>query len=96
MASAVEPLVLLNAELTVAAEEDNFARILLLDTRRRELIKSFASNPHFKPDEYSLNILEKTAEQNQTMLKDLTNRMTQLTRVTSNKIRMLRGYRQAG
>ena len=96
MASAVEPLVLLNAELKVAAEEDNFARILLLDTRRRELIKSLASNPHFKSDEYSLNILEKPAEQNQTILKDLTNRMTQLTRVTSNKIRMLRGYRRAG
>jgi hypothetical protein len=95
MASAVEPLISLNAELQVAAQENNFPRILLLDTRRRELIKSLATNPDFNSDEYSLSVLEATAEQNQNMLNDLTEQMAQLTRVTSNKIKMIRGYRNA-
>ena len=96
MANAVEPLLLLNADLLVAAEENNFPRILLLDTRRRELIKSLATNPDFKSDEYSLKVLEDTAQQNQNMLNNLSEQMAQLTRATSAKIRMIRGYRSTG
>ena len=96
MANAVEPLLSLNADLLVAAEEKNFPRILLLDTRRRELIKSLATNPDFKSDEYSLKVIEETAQQNQNMLNGLTEQMAQLTRVTSAKIKMIRGYRNTG
>ena len=95
MANVVDPLISLNAELQVAAKHNNFPRILLLDTRRSELIKSLATNPDFKSDEYSLTVLEQTAEQNQNMLSELTEQMAQLTRVTSNKIKMIRGYRNA-
>lgn len=95
MASAVEPLLCLNAELHVAAQENNFARVLLLDTRRKELIKSLATNPDFKSDEYSLKVLEETVAQNQKMVDGLTEQMAHLTKVTSAKIKMIRGYRNA-
>ena len=96
MASVVEPLIALNNEIQEATKEDNFSRILYLDTQRRELLKSLAANPQFKSDNYSLQILEQTAHQNQSMVIDLTNRMTKLTRITSDKIKMIRGYRKAG
>ena len=96
MASVVEPLIALNNEIKEASSEDNFSRILYLDTQRRELLKSLATNPLFKSDNYSLKVLEQTAYQNQSMVIDLTNRMTTLTRVTNDKIKMIRSYRKAG
>lgn len=94
MASAVEPIIHLNAEINEASLENNFSRILLLDTRRRALITGLATNPDFISDEKSLTILRKTAEENQVLVTDITERMTALTKITSNKIRMLRSYRQ--
>ena len=95
MASAVEPLIHLNAEINEASLENNFSRILLLDTRRRALIRGLATNPDFTSDETSLTILKTTAEENQMLVTDITERMTALTKVTSSKIRMLRSYRQS-
>ena len=86
-------LIELNAEIKDASIENNFSRILLLDTQRRELIKSLATNPNFTSDEKSLTILKLTAEQNQELMTDITERMTALTQITSNKIKMLRSYR---
>ena len=93
MANAVEPLIDINAKINEASRENNFARILFLDTKRRNLIKSLATNPDFTSDENSLTILKKTAEQNQKLMLDITERMTRLTQITSNKIKMLRSYR---
>tara|TARA_B100001093_G_C26230093_1_gene759838 strand:+ start:73 stop:363 length:291 start_codon:yes stop_codon:yes gene_type:complete len=93
MANAVSSLVELNSEINNALIENNFSRILLLDTQRRELIKSLATNPEFTSDEKSLTILKKTAEQNQKLMTDITERMTALTQITSSKIKMLRSYR---
>ena len=93
MPDAVTSLIDLNAEISEASVENNFSRLLLLDTQRRELLRSLATNPDFKSDETSLNILKKTAEQNQELMTEITNRMTNLTKITSNKIRMLRSYR---
>ena len=93
MASAVEPLIDINAEINEASLENNFSRILFLDTKRRDLIKSLATNPDFTSDESSLFVLKKTAEQNQKLMTDITKRMTALTQITGNKIKMLRSYR---
>ena len=93
MANAIAPLLDLNAEINAASLENNFSRILLLDTKRRDLIKALAASPNFKPDEESLAILKNTAEQNQKLMSDITTRMSTLTKVTSNKIKMLRSYR---
>lgn len=93
MASAIEPLIDLNAKITAASRENNFARILSLDTKRRNLIKSLATNPDFKSDEKSLAVLKNTAEQNEELMVDITKQMTALTQATSSKIRMLRSYR---
>ena len=94
MASAVEPLIDINAKINEASLENNFSRILLLDTRRRALIQGLATNPDFTSDEKSLTILKKTAEDNQVLVAEITERMTNLTKITSNKIKMLRSYRQ--
>ena len=93
MANAVEPLIDINAKISKASLDNNFSRILFLDTKRRDLIKSLATNPDFTSDENSLCILKKTAEQNQKLMVDITERMTALTQITSNKIKMLRSYR---
>ena len=93
MANAIQPLIEINAKINDASLANNFSRILFLDTKRRALIKSLATNPEFRSDEYSLTILKKTAEQNQKLMTDITKRMTSLTQVTSNKIKMLRSYR---
>ena len=93
MASAVEPLIDINAKINEASLENNFSRILFLDTKRRDLIKSLATNPNFISDESSLSVLKKTAEQNQKLMTDITKRMTALTQITGNKIKMLRSYR---
>ena len=94
MANAVEPIIHLNAKINEASLENNFSRILLLDTKRRALIRGLATNPNFTSDEKSLAILKKTAEENQVLVTNITERMTALTKITSNKIRMLRSYRQ--
>ena len=93
MADAVAPLLDLNKKINEASREDNFSRVLFLDTKRRALIQSLATNPHFKSDDNSLSILKSTAEQNQELMTDITKRMTALTHITSNKIKMLRSYR---
>ena len=51
MANAVAPLIDLNAKINQASLENNFSRLLLLDTKRRELIKGLATDPDFKSDE---------------------------------------------
>ena len=68
---------------------------MFLDTKRRTLLKSLATNPDFTSDENSLTILKKTAEQNQELMTKITERMTALTKITSNKIKMLRSYRMS-
>ena len=93
MADSVTSLINLNAEISEASFESDFSRILRLDTQRREILKSLATNPDFKSDEASLTILKQTAEQNQELITKITDRMTNLTKVTSNKIKMLRSYR---
>ncbi len=93
MVNAVDPLLDINAEINNASLEGNFSRILLLDTKRRELLKGLATNPDFKLDESSLTILKETAEQNQELMTNISNKMSALTNVTSNKIKMLRSYR---
>ena len=95
MASALEPLISLNNEIKMASQADNFSRILYLDTKRRELLKSLATDPLFNSDNDSLAVLEETAHQNQAMIVDLTDRMTALTRITGDKIKMIRSYRKA-
>ena len=95
MANAVEPLLVINAQINEASLENNFSRILFLDTKRRTLLKSLATNPDFTSDENSLTILKKTAEQNQELMTKITERMTALTKITSNKIKMLRSYRMS-
>ncbi|PQM61326.1 MAG: hypothetical protein CML40_03750 [Rhodobacteraceae bacterium] len=95
MANAVELLVDLNKKITEASQDNDFSRLLFLDTKRRALIQSLATDPDFVSDETSLTILKYTAEQNQKLVADITKRMTALTQVTGNKIRMLRSYRMA-
>ena len=95
MANAVAPLIDLNAKINQASLENNFSRLLLLDTKRRELIKGLATDPDFKSDENSLTLLKDTAEQNQELITQITEKMSALTQVTSNKIKMLRSYRMA-
>ena len=58
MASAVEPLLYINAQIKEASLDDNFSRILFLDTKRRALLQSLATNPDFISDENSLTILK--------------------------------------
>ena len=93
MANAVEPLIDLNSKINEASIEDDFSRILFLDTQRRALIRELATNPDFKSDERSLTLLKDTAEQNQELMTKITEKMTALTKVTSKKIKMLRSYR---
>ena len=93
MVNVIDPLLDINAKINDASLQNNFSRILFLDTKRRALIKSLATNPDFKSDENSLTILKKTAEQNQQLMTDITQRMTALTNITSSKIKMLRSYR---
>ena len=95
MANAVELLVGLNKKINEASQDNDFSRLLFLDTKRRALIQSLATDPDFVSDETSLTILKYTAEQNQKLVADITKRMTALTQVTGNKIRMLRSYRMA-
>tara|TARA_Y200000002_G_C22678369_1_gene663008 strand:- start:1620 stop:1910 length:291 start_codon:yes stop_codon:yes gene_type:complete len=95
MANAVELLVDLNKKINEASQDNDFSRLLFLDTKRRALIQSLATDPDFVSDETSLTILKYTAEQNQKLVADITKRMTALTQVTGNKIRMLRSYRMA-
>ena len=95
MANAVELLVDLNKKINEASQDNDFSRLLLLDTKRRALIQSLATDPDFVSDETSLTILKDTAEQNQKLVAHITKRMTALTQVTGNKIRMLRSYRMA-
>ena len=95
MANAVEPLINLNKKINEASQDNDFSRLLFLDTKRRALIQSLATDPDFVSDETSLTILKYTAEQNQKLVADITKRMTALTQVTGNKIRMLRSYRMA-
>ena len=93
MANAIDPLIDLNAKIDQASADNNFPRILLLDTKRRTLLKELASNPNFRSDEKTLTLLKKTAEQNQELMTQITTKMTELTQVTGNKIKMLRSYR---
>ena len=94
MANAIEPLIDINAQINEASLENNFSRILFLDTKRRAILQSLATNPDFQSDERSLVILKKTVEQNQEMVSEITERMTALTQITSSKIKMLRSYRR--
>ena len=95
MANAVDQLIKINSRISEASLENNFSRILFLDTKRRTLIKALATNPDFKSDENSLTILKETAEQNQELMSQITSKMTALTKLTGNRIRMLRSYRMA-
>ena len=95
MANAIDPLLDLNAKIDQASAENNFPRILFLDTKRRTLLKELASNPNFRSDEKTLTLLKKTAEQNQELMTQITTKMTELTQVTGNKIKMLRSYRMS-
>jgi|MDSW01.2.fsa_nt_gb hypothetical protein len=94
MARSIDLIVDLNKQIEKATLDENFSRVLLLDTKRRELIQSLATNADFKADELSLNILKTTAEKNQTLINEITTKMTELTRITGGKIKMLRSYRK--
>ena len=93
MASAVDQLININIKISEASLENNFSRILFLDTKRRTLLRTLATNPDCRSDESSLTILSDTAQQNQELMTLITAKMTALTRVTGNKIKMLRSYR---
>ena len=93
MPNAVKQLLDINSKINEASIENNFSRILFLDNKRRTLLQSLAANPEFTSDENSLTILKHTAEQNQELMTKITDRMTELTQITGNKIRMLRSYR---
>ena len=95
MANAVDQLIDINTRISEAWLENNFSRILFLDTQRRTLLKALATNPDFKSDENSLKVLCDTAEQNQELMTQIAEKMTSLTQITSNKIKMLRSYRMA-
>ena len=95
MARSIDLIVDLNKQIEEVSLEENFSRILLLDTKRRDIIKALASSSDFNADESSLRILKSTAEKNQFLIEDITKKMTELTRITSGKIRMLRSYRKA-
>ena len=94
MARSIDLIVDLNKQIEKATLDENFSRVLLLDTKRRELIQSLATNADFNADELSLNILKTTAEKNQTLINEITTKMTELTRITGGKIKMLRSYRK--
>jgi len=93
MPNAVKQLLDINSKINEASIDNNFSRILFLDNKRRALLQSLAMNPEFTSDENSLSILKHTAEQNQELMTKITDRMTELTQITGNKIRMLRSYR---
>ena len=93
MPNVVKQLLDINSKINEASFENNFSRILFLDNKRRTLLQSLAVNPEFTSDENSLTILKHTAEQNQELMTKITDRMTKLTQITGNKIRMLRSYR---
>ncbi len=95
MASPVDPLIDINAKINQASLENNFSRILFLDNKRRTLLQTLATNPDFKSDEKSLDVLKSTAEQNQELMTQITKKMTALTQITGSKIKMLRSYRLA-
>ena len=95
MGNSIDDIITLNSQINEAYLEENFSRILQLDTRRREIIQSLATNPEFKSDEKSLNILKDTAEKNHVLIGHITEKMSELTKLTSGKIKMLRSYRQA-
>jgi Protein of unknown function (DUF3214). len=82
----------INKQITDAYNEDNFARLLLLDGKRRELLSKLASDPNFLNDEDNLKLIKNTAEKNQDMVSNIALRMTALTKQTDGKIRMLRSY----
>tara|TARA_Y100001933_G_C18676421_1_gene429103 strand:+ start:306 stop:596 length:291 start_codon:yes stop_codon:yes gene_type:complete len=84
----------LNKEINQAFLNENFSRILYLDQKRRNLIKSLASNKDFKASEKNLNFLKKTAEDNHNMMKKITQKMNFLTTIRNKKIKMLRSYHQ--
>ena len=85
-------LLKINKQITEAYNEDNFARLLLLDGKRRELLSTLASDPNFLNDDENLRLIKKTAETNQDMVSNIANRMTALTKQTNEKIRMIRSY----
>ena len=93
MPDAVKQLLDINSKISEASIDNNFSRILFLDNKRRTLLQSLAINPEFTSDENSLTVLKQTAEQNQELMTEITERMTKLTQITGNKIRMLRSYR---
>ena len=93
MANPIDPIIDLNAQINEASLEKDFSRILLLDSKRRSLLKSLPENPYFKSDEKTLAFLKETAEQNQKLISEITKKMTELTKLTSNKIKLLRSYR---
>ena len=82
----------INKQINDAYDEDNFARLLLLDGKRRELLSKLASDPNFLNDDENLRLIKKTAEKNQDMVSNIAYRMTALTKETNGKIRMLRSY----
>ena len=82
----------LNILINEAFLNENFSRILYLDQKRRSLIKSLASDETFFASEKNLNIIKKTAEQNNEIMKKIANKMTKLTLIRNKKIRMLRSY----
>ena len=82
----------INKQIIDAYSEDNFARLLLLDGKRRELLSKLASDPNFLNDEDNLKLIKNTAEKNQDMVSNIALRMTALTKQTDGKIRMLRSY----
>ena len=92
MLSPNATLIELNKQITDAYHEDNFARLLLLDSKRRELLSKLASDPNFLNDDENLRLIKKTAEKNQDMVSNIAHRMTALTKETNGKIRMLRSY----
>ena len=95
MGNAVDMLVDINSQINEASIENNFSRVLFLDSKRRALLKSLATNPDFRTDERSLKILKTTAEENQKLMTQITERMSALTQATGSKIKMLRSYRMA-
>ena len=82
----------INKQIIDAYSEDNFARLLLLDGKRREVLIKLASDPNFLNDEDNLKLIKNTAEKNQEMVSNIALRMTALTKQTDGKIRMLRSY----
>jgi len=92
MLSPNATLIELNKQIADAYHEDNFSRLLLLDGKRRKLLSKLASDPNFLNDDENLRLIKKTAEKNQDMVSNIAHRMTELTKQTNGKIRMLRSY----